>query len=301
MTVPNNFRYHVKGWLHWLIYELPKAPRFELFATRMDLINRADRKAGAMTHAFEHYQQAEPLPRIIWMYWDSGEAGMPFVVRRCVESWRRHNPGWDLRILDAQTVSEHVDMSDFPKVKLAQRFYANLLRVRLLQRHGGVWADATVYCHRPLDDWLDLHMMSGFFALKNPGRDRILASWFLVSQPAHPLISLWERRYTAYLKTLRSQPHKYFMFFYALQWGIAQTPKAQRAWDEVASLPAKPALMMMPTLVDQSSKTVLRAQIAAGLPVSKLNWKIKIDEAAFDAFCAGLEGSEMGAYSSKEG
>ena len=289
MSMLNTLRYQAKGWLHWLIHELPKAPRFELFAARMDRINRADQKTDEAGRAIAQFQHDAPLPRIIWMYWDSGEAGMPFVVRRCVDSWRRHNPGWELRVLDAQTMSDHVDMSDFPKIKLAQRFYANLLRLRLLGRHGGVWADATVYCHRPLDDWLDLHMMSGFFALKNPSRDRILSSWFLVSQPGHVLPGMWERRYTAYLKTLRRQPHKYFMFFYTLQWGLAQTPAAQAAWDEVASLPAKPALMMMPTLMGEGSEALLKAQIAAGLPVSKLNWKVDIDEAAFDAFCARLD------------
>jgi hypothetical protein len=79
------------------------------------------------------------------------------------------------------------------------------------------------------------------------------------------------------------------MFFYTLQWGLAQTPEAQAAWDEVASLPAKPALMMMPALTGQVSEDLVRAQIAAGLPVSKLNWKVAIDEAAFDAFCARLD------------
>jgi mannosyltransferase OCH1-like enzyme len=45
---------------------------------------------------------------------------------------------------------------------------AALARLCLLRTHGGVWVDATVFCRRPLDEWLPEHAASGFFAFANP-------------------------------------------------------------------------------------------------------------------------------------
>ena len=60
---------------------------------------------------------------------------------------------------------------------------ANVLRMELLARHGGVWVDATCFCVRPLDEWLPAQMSSGFFAFARPARSRLLANWFLAARP----------------------------------------------------------------------------------------------------------------------
>lgn len=288
----------LKEWGHWLIYEFPRNPGLEIYSRLQDMRNRANvarlKSLGpaAAQDRFSLYHD-NPLPRIIWMYWDTGESGAPFVVRRCIESWRRHNPGWEIRVLDSQTVSNYADMADFPKIPLKPRFFANLLRLRLLRDHGGVWADATVYCHRPLDAWIPQHMGVGFFLLKNPGPSRNLASWFLIAGANHRLVTLWEKAYSDYLATLRRQPDKYFMFFYTLQWLIKRNPEAKAIWNENAFLPAKPSLMMMPAIAGQVPEEQFLSRLEAGLAVSKLSWKTKIDEAVFDAFCAGLPGEEI--------
>ncbi len=55
------------------------------------------------------------------------------------------------------------------------------IRINLLAKYGVVWADATCYCCKPLDDWLDNYVASGFFAFRNPGNDKPISSWFLAS------------------------------------------------------------------------------------------------------------------------
>lgn len=125
------------------------------------------------------------VPRRIWILWTQGRDRMPSVPRACVESWRRHNPDWDVEVLTGETLCEWAD----PKLCLpraqAQRPYrlSELARLSLLAKHGGVWADATCYCMKPLDDWLPACLDSGFFAFERPGRDRLMSSWFLASRP----------------------------------------------------------------------------------------------------------------------
>lgn len=275
-------------YLRWLLRDVPKNPGYELYARSQGRADRAaflaDRAAGdvAVERNLASFR-AVKVPRIIWMYWDKGEAGAPFVVRRCIDSWRHHNPDWDVRVLDANTVQDAADMSDYP-AHLPQRFFANLLRLRLLKEHGGVWADATVYCHQPLANWLPLHLTTGFFALRNPGPGRWICSWFLISEPGHVIPTAWEQTYAKLLRGLRRVPDMYFVFFYCLQWRLRNDAESMAAWTRAPSLPAQPSFFMMAALQGQIGPERVQEMLSTGLPVSKLSWKQPITEDAFDAF-----------------
>ena len=120
----------------WLIHEVPRNPRYEFYARGRDRADRgqflAERAEGpaAVARALAPFRPAE-LPKIVWIYWDTGEAAAPMIVRHCIASWRRHNPGWEVRVLDAGTVGAYCDMSDLPE-GLVKHTFADLLRVRLL-------------------------------------------------------------------------------------------------------------------------------------------------------------------------
>lgn len=276
--------------LRWFLQEGLRDPGFALYARRAGRRDRsaflADRAAGAA--AIPTYLapfDAPDVPRVIWIYWDRGEAEAPFVVRRCIETWRQHNPGWEVRVLDAGSVQDFADMSDVP-AHLPQRFFADLLRLRLLRAHGGVWADATVYCHRPLETWMPLQVTTGFFALRHPGPGRWISSWFLIAAPGHVLPTLWEAAFARFLRRSRRKPDLYFILFYIFQWQLRRDPEALAAWRRAPSLPAQPSFVMLAALQGQIGVDQLDRLLRAGLPVSKLSWKQDLDEAAFDAFCS---------------
>lgn len=90
---------------------------------------------------------------------------------------------------------------------------SDIVRIALLARHGGVWADATVLCLRPLDEWLPACLGSGFFGFARPKPDRLIASWFLASVTSHPLALAWHRSTLDYWQrhTVR---HDYFWFHF---------------------------------------------------------------------------------------
>jgi hypothetical protein len=119
--------------------------------------------------------------------------------------------------LTRENLGEYVDdpaWSTLLERGLPPQKISNLLRFYLLNRYGGVWADATCYCCRPLDDWLPAVMTSGFFAFrfledewvrdqlsskfpswfeKRP-HDRIVSSWFLAASKGNPLpLAVYER------------------------------------------------------------------------------------------------------------
>ncbi len=136
-----------------------------------------------------------PLPKIIWMFWHSGLEGAPDIVHRSLTTWRHFNPDHEVRFLtlaDAE-MALGVDLEAlFAKltVDLGWAGKSDLIRLMLLAKFGGVWADATTFCLRPLSDWLhDEIRTNGFFCFRwaDKASDREMVSWFLASIPGHPL------------------------------------------------------------------------------------------------------------------
>ena len=92
------------------------------------------------------------LPRQIWMYWDKGWSNVPALSRDSLKSWTVRNPDWEVRALDLAGVDALLGR-DWRRTTLPDTItpnaLANLIRLELLTRFGGVWADATTFCVRP--------------------------------------------------------------------------------------------------------------------------------------------------------
>lgn len=137
------------------------------------------------------------IPRTIWALWHQGLEQAPALVRRCVDSWRVHNPGWTMEILDGTSISRFVDLDGVlgaNRPVVTHQALSDLVRIDLLHEHGGVWVDATCFCCRPLDDWLPPAAARGFFAFRDPGPDRPVSTWFLAAAVGSPIVSAWRRR-----------------------------------------------------------------------------------------------------------
>ncbi len=133
------------------------------------------------TQACEAYAE---IPKILWMMWLQGFAQAPDIVKNCYRSWCKHNPNWNIVFLDEVNLHEYVDVPRLigrnrPDIKV--QAFSDFVRINLLARYGGVWADATCFACRPLDSWIHDYTASGFFAFRNPASDRMLSSWFLAS------------------------------------------------------------------------------------------------------------------------
>ncbi|MBM9458384.1 hypothetical protein JK386_00530 [Nocardioides sp. zg-536] len=130
-----------------------------------------------------------PINRTVFILWFQGEAAAPRLVRRCIDSWRTQNPTWDVVVLDRNSLSEYVELPAWCSSKLGAAHLSDLVRLRLLEAHGGVWADATTYCSWPLDSWLPGAYAGGFFAFAWPDPGYELSNWFLAADPGEPLLT----------------------------------------------------------------------------------------------------------------
>jgi hypothetical protein len=178
--------------------------------------------------------------KIIWTCWFQGREYAPLLVKTCLKSWERNNPGWELRCLDATSIEQYVPLRqyiDLDRQSLTAASLSDVLRILLLREFGGVWIDATLFCNRPLDDWLPGVMEEGFFAFAAPGPDRPLASWFLSAESDNYLISTWCRRTSEYWVD-RAASDDYFWFHHLFR-DMCDTDRAiAEAWSRVPKVSA---------------------------------------------------------------
>lgn len=142
------------------------------------------------------------IPRIIWMYWAQGLDNAPEVVKLCAESWKSLNPDYDFRILDSSTIDSYIDLDQsVPNWRqLSVQQGSDLLRLALLERHGGVWVDATLFCLKPLNQWLDCNHPAGVYLVDVPeSTDKYFDTFFIASSPGGTFVSKWLALFRHYL------------------------------------------------------------------------------------------------------
>ncbi|MGZ2411232.1 capsular polysaccharide synthesis protein [Sphingomonas sp. F9_3S_D5_B_2] len=217
------------------------------------------------------------FPRVIHLYWDQGFDGAPDIVSTCVESWRERNPGWTLRFWDAAAAEQLVSRSSLP-AGLKTTPYSDMLRTEILHRHGGVWADSTVYCLRPLDSWL-LHIMcqTDFFAFSRPGPDRAMATWFLAARAGSNVageLSAAVRRFWS----RQDQPTRvYHWYQYIFEYLERTSASFRKAWATAPKISPAGMLMVQGRLVSGATPTEEELELWRAMPMQKLTYKHPID------------------------
>lgn len=243
-------------------------------------------------------------PKIIWFLWLQGLKEAPFVVQRCYRSWIRYNPGWEVVFLDENSITRYTGLQIKPASIQA---YSDVLRINLLAEHGGVWADATCYCNKSLDDWLPSCLTAGFFAFHRPGPDRMISSWFMASVPgnyitaeyqkavneywqANPGLVLFEKSRYAFLKKYLDRKntniwftafikkalkiYPYFWFHYLCEYLYCRDRRFKELFDQMPKVNADIPHKLQSEGLFNPIRNEMKAEIdVKTAPVYKLTWK----------------------------
>ena len=184
--------------------------------------------------------------KTMYIYWPEGLDKAPTIVQQCVQSWTRCNPTWSIVRLDNTNVGEYVQSTTDIISRITQNYrdarqrVMDILPLLILANHGGVWVDATVFCHQSLDEWLPIYAEEGFFAFDRPASDRLLSNWFLYGEPSNIIIQRWSevmiQFYTGRVQDWQSKtPHflPHFLFNH-----ICSDPTIQQSWNRIPKIPA---------------------------------------------------------------
>ena len=153
--------------------------------------------------------------------------------------WAFHNPYWEVTRLNATSVYEWVKPWRL-EGNMSAAAKTDLIRLSLLADYGGVWADATMLCGQPLDNWVhDAVDLAGFWMyhsgkMAEAGGRRATAidsrvfegaaNWFIVSVARSPVIQHWRLLADAYWTAERRHtgvPHDYLWMPYLWEQQIA--------------------------------------------------------------------------------
>ena len=262
------------------------------------------------------------IPKTIWMMWLQGLDNAPYIVQKCYASWKKLNPDWNIVFLDESNYRDYVDIQKTLDTdnKIEVQAKANLIRIQLLAKYGGVWIDSTCFCLIPLDNWLQEHAKAGFFAFDRPSDDRLMENWFMASSAdcyltkklndeanaywlsnsglkrhrndlISRLIKLFSlnRRVTRFTfsypirKVFKAYPYHWFMYLFTEL--VRSDERFRQIWNETGKISAKPPHRIQRFGMTEPLTEELKKEIdAKSTPLYKLTWKY--DKSQYKEGCA---------------
>jgi mannosyltransferase OCH1-like enzyme len=107
------------------------------------------------------------IPKVVHYCW-FGEKKMPKLAVRCIESWKRHLPEYELKLWNEETFD--INSNEYVKEAYLSKkfaFVTDYIRLFVLYKHGGVYMDTDVEVVRNIDQFLSLPAFSGFETQNN--------------------------------------------------------------------------------------------------------------------------------------
>lgn len=202
---------------------LHKVPTTEVWSQEVRAFTVPGTQRG-VSGANQSNSSVETVPKIIWSYWDNPDrhtAG--YAAKKAWATWELHNPNWKLIVVSNASIFDYVEPTQIkPKMTIDAKI--ERVKLALLHRYGGVWADPSVACMAPLDDWLwrFMHEGPGYFMCGTRQSDSATrstdlpiltdrfsclarygnqtCSFFMASVPKSRMTTIWNRLAEEYWK-----------------------------------------------------------------------------------------------------
>ena len=193
----------------------------------------------------------------IWLCWFQGEHD-PSLSRRdkaCIQRWREVSGTHEVVVLDQHKIDQVVP--EFKKIVSACKYErsfqhkADLLRLLLLEKYGGIWSDTSVFPLENADEIIkqttpraDIFFYS--FSKKRESvqkGDRLIANWFMIAKtPNHYAIKALTAEYKK--RFLSAENWRYFEMHQAYCDLIDNDKQFRDSISSMESLPAESALVL---------------------------------------------------------
>jgi mannosyltransferase OCH1-like enzyme len=122
------------------------------------------------------------IPRTFHHIW-LGPDPLPKDHRPWIESWKRHHPDWEHRLWTEKNLPDDPIRPEILERLRAPVERADILRLEILYRHGGVYLDTDLECLRPIDPVLEGEEFVG--VCHKAGR---ITNTAIAAAPDHPLL-----------------------------------------------------------------------------------------------------------------
>lgn len=94
----------------------------------------------------------------IYFCWLQGEENLPPLIRCCYNSLKMNAGRTKILFIDENNYSDYVELPDYiiekhKAGKIGPAHFADIIRVNLLEKYGGLWLDATILVTEPLEKY----------------------------------------------------------------------------------------------------------------------------------------------------
>ena len=216
-------------------------------------------------------------PRRVFTLWLQGLEQAPPLVAACLDSIRRQS-GAELVVLDGQSLFDWIDLPEdivrkWKEGKMKAAHFADICRVELLYRHGGVWMDATSYLDAPFPEWLweaDFFVYQGGDTLK--GAYGGIQNCFIRGAKDAYLLKVWRAIIRAYW-TAEDSALDYFVHQLLFSLAVEANPRAAELYAQMPALVQDPTHVLWYDYADKPFDEALLHEICAKALFQKLNYK----------------------------
>jgi hypothetical protein len=159
------------------------------------------------------------LNKTIWLLWLQGWENAPWLQKQVAESWEINNPDWKIEYVSFDNLKNYITDIEYiydKKKRITPQALSDIIRLSLLKNHGGVWADSTMLCMQPLNNWVfDAVSNSKFWMYHGHGGGMNPkvgpASWFIISEKESTIISKWKLKCDNYWLNNNSTRNYFWM------------------------------------------------------------------------------------------
>lgn len=193
---------------------------------------------------------AKPARKIIWTCWLQGEENAPKIVKKCIASMRQYANGYEVIVVNKTNLSQYVKLPEYINEKYARGIiphahYSDMVRLALLQEHGGIWIDSTILLTGKLPEYIT---GANLFIFRTwPQGHSCIYNPFFVSCPEHPLLNSVLNLLYTYWKH-EDKLVSYSIFHLMFTTAINATPQNRALWDSVPVVDGIQMFYIMPQL-----------------------------------------------------
>jgi hypothetical protein len=157
---------------------------------------------------FERISTESAIPKRIWTYW---EGEMPDLVQKCIASWSKYNPEYEIVVLNKKNLflylpkdacllsgirEDKLDIFTLQHANESSQRFSDYVRLYILPIYGGFWMDSSIICQSSLQWIRDKNARNGFefigyyregFSSLTP----TIESWFFACIPGSNFVKDW--------------------------------------------------------------------------------------------------------------
>lgn len=138
------------------------------------------------------------IPKIIYAFWDSPVNDLPFLVKACMDSWKKWAPDYEIRIMNYEN-TKHIPIrhKTSHSIRDSHARYSEFVRAWCIAETGGVWMDASILLNKPLDSFLEQGSFNGYY-LNDWTENKnwpVIESWFFAAPKGDAFARDWKEEY----------------------------------------------------------------------------------------------------------